>query len=72
MRPRANRSPVPGLAALVHVDPLHVDDWVAAVAGSVLAVAVPQAALSFFRAQQKRTTAAPPQFLRAAPGRGPA
>lgn len=40
---------VPGLAALVHVDPLHIDDWAAAVAGSVLAIAIPQAALALWR-----------------------
>ena len=62
---------VPGLAALVHVDPLHLDDWVAAVAGSLLAVGIPQAALAFFRAQQKRTNLPPPQFLRLAPPPGP-
>jgi hypothetical protein len=62
---------VPGLAALVHVDPLHLDDWVAAVAGSLLAVGIPQVALAFFRAQQKRTNLPPPQFLRLAPPPGP-
>jgi Ca2+-transporting ATPase len=60
---------VPVLAALVHVDPLHLDDWVTVVAGSALAVGIPQAALAFFRAQQKRPKASPPQFLRAAPPR---
>ena len=62
---------VPRLAALVHVDPLHPDDWAAAVAGSVLAVAIPLAALAFFRAQQTRAQAAPPQFFRPAPPPAP-
>jgi len=63
---------VPGLAARVHVDPLHLDDWAVVVAGSVLAIAIPQAALALLRAQQKRTNLPPPQFLRLAPPAGPA
>ena len=41
---------VPVLDALVHVDPLHLDDWAAAIAGSVLAIAIPQTALALRRA----------------------
>jgi P-type Ca2+ transporter type 2C len=38
----------PSLAALVHVDPLHLDDWAIAIVGALAAVLLP-AALSFFR-----------------------
>jgi Ca2+-transporting ATPase len=50
----------PGLAAAVHVEPLHLDDWAVAAAGSLLAVALPSLA------QETRAFFRGPQFLPAA------
>ena len=63
---------VPPLAAPVHLAPLALGDWAAAVAFSVLAVGVPRAALALLRAQERRTSLPPPQFLRLTPPAGPA
>ena len=46
----------PSLAALVHVGPLHLDDWAIAVVGALAAVSLP-AALSFVRHSRSRPRA---------------
>ncbi|MBI4638691.1 MAG: cation-transporting P-type ATPase [Candidatus Rokubacteria bacterium] len=39
----------PALAALLHLEPLHLDDWAAAVAGSLVAAALPPGLAAVFR-----------------------
>jgi hypothetical protein len=50
----------PSLAALVHVDPLHLDDWAIAIVGALAAVSLP-AALSLVRLRRGQGPPAVPQ-----------